>query len=178
LNTAVYGDVNPYLIKHGDIVEVVINNLNTNLHPWHMHGRQFQLVDRPDPGWGRFNGTYRPGYPHASPALRDTIMVQDLSWAVIRFRADNPGIWPFHCHVELHVSSGFTATFIEAPDALLAQNITIPEDHIAACKAFPMAYEGNAAGNTVYPLDLDGANTEVPLVDYGSMYPPGTVPST
>jgi iron transport multicopper oxidase len=176
-NPEVYGQVNPYVLKHGEIVEIVINNLNTNLHPWHMHGHQFQLIDRPDPGWGKFNGTFRPGFPHKSPVLRDTIMVQDDSWAVIRFRADNPGVWPFHCHIELHVNSGFTATLIEAPDALQAQNLTIPEDHIAACQAYPMAYSGNAGGNTVQPLDLSGANTEVPLVGYGSMYPPGTPPS-
>jgi len=172
----VYGHANPYVIKHNDVVEVVINNLNSNLHPWHLHGHQFQLLDRPDPNWGTFNGTFRPGFPHASPARRDTVMVQDNSWAVFRFRADNPGVWPLHCHVELHVSSGFTASIIEAPDALLAQNLTIPADHIAACKAYPMDYAGNAAGNIDQPLNVTGANNAVPLMDYGSMYPPGTPP--
>jgi iron transport multicopper oxidase len=103
-------------------------------------------------------------------------MVADQSWAVIRFRADNPGVWPLHCHIELHVNSGFTATMIEAREAL--HGLTTPEDHIAACKAFPMEYEGNAAGNTVHPLDLEGGNMEVPLFDYRSMYPPGTPPSS
>ena len=35
-----------------------------------------------------------------------------------------------------------------------------------------MAYKGNAAGNTKDPLNLTGANTEVPTSDYGYvLYP-------
>jgi len=172
-----YGQVNPLVVNHGEIVEVVINNLNTNLHPWHMHGHQFQILDRPDPKAGTFNGTFRAGYPHAYPARRDTIMVQGNSWAVIRFRADNPGIWLFHCHIELHVNSGIVATIIEAPEKLSWHGLKIPRDHIEACKAYPMPFTGNAAGN-YEALNLTGANTEVPLVDYGAMYPPGTPPSS
>lgn len=137
-NPAVYGQVNPIIVKQGEIVEIVINNLNTNLHPWHMHGHQFQVLDRPGPEYGVFNGTFRPGFPHASPIRRDTFMLQDSSWGVIRFRADNPGVWLLHCHIEFHVASGFVATIIEAPEVLELQNYTIPQDHIDACKAYPM----------------------------------------
>lgn len=41
--------------------------------------------------------------------------------AVLRFRADNPGIWFFHCHMEWHAHSGLAVTFIVAPDRLRAQ---------------------------------------------------------
>jgi iron transport multicopper oxidase len=174
-NADVYGQVNPFIIKHNDVVEIVINNVNGNLHPWHMHGHQFQLVDRPNPGYGLFNGTYRSGYPHASPARRDTIMVQDNSWAVIRFRANNPGVWALHCHIEIHISSGLMATIIEAPDVLAAAKYKIPQDHIDACKAFPMDYEGNAAGNVgANVLNITGSVTDVPQNNWGAIYPPST----
>lgn len=169
----IYGQVNPIVLKHGEIVEIVINNLNTNLHPWHMHGRQFQFLDRPDPGYGVFNGTFRPGYPHSAPIRRDTVMLQDNSWAVIRFRADNPGVWILHCHIELHVSSGFAVTIVEAPEVLVQQHYQIPDDHINACKTYPMKYKGNAAGNT-NPVNLTGSVTGVTVPNWGSMYPPGT----
>jgi iron transport multicopper oxidase len=177
-NPSVYGPIGPIILEKDEIVEVVINNRNKNLHPFHLHGHQFQLLDRPDPKYGTFNGTFRPGYPHPSPAIRDTIMLQPKSWAVIRFKADNPGVWPLHCHVELHVNSGFTATFVSAVDELQGMGIVVPEDHLEACRAFPMNYEGNAAGNMVDPLDLTGAVTEVPDTDYGSMYPHGTPPTS
>ena len=175
-NPDVYGPVGPIILRKDEVVEVIINNLNNNLHPFHMHGHQFQLLDRPDPKYGRFNGTYRAGYPHPSPAISDTIMLQPNSWAIIRFKADNPGVWPLHCHVEMHVNSGFTATFIEAPEEIQKMGIEIPRDHVEVCKAFPMPYAGNAAGNVVDPLDMRGAVTEVPKEDFGSMYPGGMPP--
>ncbi|KAF2670525.1 hypothetical protein BT63DRAFT_432740 [Microthyrium microscopicum] len=171
----VYGHVNPIVVKKGEIIEIVINNLNTNLHPWHMHGHQFQVLDRPDPMFGKFNGTFRTGYPHAAPVRRDTFMLQDQSWGVIRFKADNPGVWLLHCHIEAHTSSGFVATIIEAPEELAQTNFRIPQDHIDACKTYPMKYFGNAAGN-IAPTNLTGANVDVPSYDYGAMYPPGTPP--
>jgi iron transport multicopper oxidase len=169
----VYGQVNPIVVQHGEIVEIVINNLNTNLHPWHMHGHQFQVLDRPDPLYGSFNGTFRDGFPHKVPVRRDTFMLQDKSWGVIRFRADNPGVWLLHCHIEFHVTSGFSVTIIEAPEILAKRGLNIPQDHREACRAFPMDYTGNAAGNQ-QPLNLTGAITQVSVPDWGAMYPPGT----
>jgi iron transport multicopper oxidase len=55
----------------------------------HLHGHQFQVVERSDPKAGKFSGTYSK-LP-ATPIRRDTIMVQNEGYAVVRFRADNPG---------------------------------------------------------------------------------------
>jgi len=152
---AVYGDVNPFVFKHNEIVEVVINNLNTNLHPFHLHGHQFQILQRTNPQTGTW-----PGYTNTSqtPARRDTVMLQNQAYAVIRFRADNPGVWAFHCHIETHVVSGFSATFIEAPEVFAAGKdyIRIPQNQINICKAIPMDFKGNAAGNTWDALNLTG----------------------
>jgi len=38
--------------------------------------------------------------------LRDSVYIPSRAYAVLRFRADNPGIWLFHCHVLWHLSSG------------------------------------------------------------------------
>lgn len=55
--------------------------------------------------------------------------------------------------------SGFSATFIEAPEVFTADNyIDLPCDAIDVCKAYPMKYEGNAAGNSS-PLNLTGEVT-------------------
>ncbi|NDG63514.1 MAG: hypothetical protein EBY29_08635 [Planctomycetes bacterium] len=39
-------------------------------------------------------------------AQRDTIEVPPYSIIKIAFDADNPGIWPFHCHIPYHADSG------------------------------------------------------------------------
>ena len=81
-------------------------------------------------------------------------MLNKNAYSVWRFQANNPGVWLFHCHIEYHITSGLMATMVEAPDHL--NNLTIPKDHIDACKKYGMDYQGNAAANTRDPLDLTG----------------------
>ena len=71
-------------------------------HPWHLHGHSMFLMGT---GPGRFHGKIpRQGGPHSHILARDTISgwshteksSQDgCGWWVLRFKADNPGIW--HC---------------------------------------------------------------------------------
>jgi iron transport multicopper oxidase len=78
-------------------------------------------------------------------------------YIVLRFRADNPGVWLFHCHIEWHVDQGLIATMIEAP-LDIQKSLTLPQDHIDACSAGNVPHAGNAAGNTINYLDLTGQN--------------------
>ncbi|KAL8946668.1 MAG: hypothetical protein Q9222_006964 [Ikaeria aurantiellina] len=89
-NPKVYGHVNPYVLKAGDVVEIIVNNVGTlhnNLHPWHLHGHNFQTIQRSDPNTGAFSSY---GNITKYPMKRDTIMANINSHVVIRFRADNP----------------------------------------------------------------------------------------
>ena len=43
----------------------------------------------------------------------------------------------------------------------------IPASHLDACRAADVPYEGNAAGNTVDLLDLDGENKSPPPLPAG-----------
>ncbi|KAI9745431.1 MAG: hypothetical protein M1818_000965 [Claussenomyces sp. TS43310] len=150
-NPLVYGQVNPFVVKHNEIVEIVINNLNTNLHPWHLHGHQFQVLERTLPKTGTWPGSYS-NYSQ-TPVRRDTIMIQNNAYGVIRFKADNP--------------DKFTPTIIEAPELLATSGLTVPKDHLAACHAYPMKTRGNAAGNLANPLNLTGAIVGIPSNDRG-----------
>lgn len=40
------------------------------------------------------------------PMKRDTWMLAKLGYTVIRFRANNPGVWFFHCHMDWHNIAG------------------------------------------------------------------------
>ncbi len=92
---------------------------------------------------------------------RDTISVNAKSYAVIRYQAENPGVWLFHCHIEWHVVMGLIATIIEIPDEI--RGLPIPDDHKAACDVQQIPTAGNAAGNTVNLTDMTGANTVPPF---------------
>lgn len=43
--------------------------------------------------------------------IKDTVTVPDGGFTVIRFVANNPGFWIFHCHIEFHVEVGMALIF-------------------------------------------------------------------
>jgi len=167
-DVAVYGKVNPYIVGYGDVVEVIVNNLERGVHPFHLHGYNFQVLARPPSGSGWFPGDGAVQYAE-NPVLRDTVSVMSESYLVIRFRANNPGVYLFHCHVEWHVEMGLTATFIVGPDIL--RNMTIPDSHKEACSRLNIPTEGNAGGNTVDYLDESNYNTAPPEAYQGYVAP-------
>ncbi|EFX03254.1 iron transport multicopper oxidase fet3 precursor [Grosmannia clavigera kw1407] len=160
-NPLVYGAVQPYIVDDGEVVELVVNNQDAAIHPFHLHGHQFQVLDRPSSNTGLWSGSSRT-FP-ATPPRRDTIAVNGNSYVVIRFKVQNPGVFLFHCHIEWHVEMGLTVTIIQEPDQL--KGLTFPDDHIANCKKMGIPYQGNAIGNTVDPLNTTGFQT-VPSTSY------------
>lgn len=109
--------------------QVAINSLDAMEHPFHMHGHGVQVV-----GWGpgRFDPSSSPSSSSSSaaaagtktvwnpdnPLRRDTLTVPAESHVVIRFRADNPGLWVLHCHVAWHLEAGMLVSFLERPSDL------------------------------------------------------------
>ena len=84
-------------------VDIVINNHDDAIHPFHLHGHQFQVMDRPRSGTGDYPG--RTNGFAAKPPMRDVVSVNGKSYAVLRFKASNPGVFLFHCHIEWHVGT-------------------------------------------------------------------------
>lgn len=148
---AVYGAVNPFVVESGAVVDLVVNNLNFGIHPFHLHGHQFQVIERAPSGSGKWPGVTK--YP-ANPGSKDVLSVNSNSYAVFRFKADNPGMWLFHCHIEWHVEMGMQASIIEAPEKL--RGTAFPQSHVDVCKSLGIPVAGNAAGNTEDPLDTTG----------------------
>lgn len=159
-NPAIYGEyTHPFVLKKDEIVQIVVNNLDSGRHPFHLHGHSFQAIYRSNESAGTWEAEGGPSgktFPKV-PMRRDTIVLYPSGNMVLRFKADNPGVWLFHCHIEWHVVSGLMATFIEAPTEL-QKKVSIPEDHLAVCRAGNVPTEGNAAGNTKDLLDLSGQN--------------------
>lgn len=171
-NPVIYGaNTNPFVIPKDAIVELTLINTDGGVHPFHLHSHNFQVIDRgeagPDDG-----PALQPNKHHRipdAPMRRDTVIVYPNSYIVIRFKADNPGVTLFHCHIEWHVEAGLTATFIEAPTELQAMGLVIPENHKQACKNMNISMVGNAAGNSENWLDLTGEPSVPPLDNWGAL---------
>ncbi|XHG04318.1 hypothetical protein AWENTII_007594 [Aspergillus wentii] len=176
-NPTVYGEyTHPVVLEENQVVEIVLNNGDTGSHPFHLHGHNFQLVDR-FPSYGPHFYDYADGDPvvynasnHSSfptyPARRDTFVLPPQGYFVIRFRANNPGVWLFHCHIDWHLVQGLAMTFVEAP-LQIQERVSIPQQHYDVCEAAGMPFEGNAAANTADFLDLTGQNKQLPWLPDG-----------
>jgi iron transport multicopper oxidase len=173
-NPVVYGQVNPFIVSMGDIVEIVINNNHSAIHPFHLHGHQFQVLDRPLPQAGFYAGNSTvSGTP---PSRKDTVHVEPFSYAVLRVNVTEPGVFLIHCHIEWHVEMGLVATIIQAPELL--RNLPIPQDHLQACMDSGIPYTGNAAGNQD-PLNTTGFQTVASIPYNGALwFPPQNANST
>lgn len=128
-----------YELVYGQTYDIVIQNFPgcnaiCEIHPMHLHGHDFWVV-------GTFTGQYDPevGIPlrgGGGKYKRDTINiigvpridasifaaqntaitscdvdVRGCGYTVIRFVADNPGVWFFHCHIDWHLALGMAAVF-------------------------------------------------------------------
>lgn len=49
-----------------------------------------------------------------NPAAKDTIVVPSGGYVVVRIIADNPGVWMWHCHSDVHGNSGMSIMINES----------------------------------------------------------------
>ncbi|CCE85919.1 Piso0_005559 [Millerozyma farinosa CBS 7064] len=165
----IYGsNTNSFILQKDEIVQIVLNNMDPGKHPFHLHGHVFQLISRSETGEDDDNPiVFDPSnkdhiqFPE-KPLIRDTVMVNPNGFIVLRFKADNPGVWLFHCHVDWHLEQGLAITLIEAPSEIQSSQSVI-ENHYEACKLANVSSKGNAAGHygsSTEWFDLTGENVQ------------------
>ncbi|GFP93856.1 laccase-4 [Phtheirospermum japonicum] len=102
-----------YRLPYNSTVQVVLQDtgiIAPENHPVHLHGFNFFAVGR---GLGNFNAKTDPkSFNLVDPVERNTIGVPSGGWVAIRFRADNPGVWFMHCHLEVHTTWGLKMAFL------------------------------------------------------------------
>ncbi|XP_046744388.1 laccase-1-like [Diprion similis] len=125
---------------------------NTNLsHPMHLHGHSFSVIGQgpsPEPNATLLTleqikefdrkGLLRRQFDR--PPSKDTIAVGPATYAILRFRANNPGYWLFHCHFTFHIVIGMSAVF----------NVGQPSDLPPIPRDFPVC------GNHLPPIKFAG----------------------
>ena len=92
----------PIRFAYNERVRVKLVNDTMMAHPIHLHGHFFELV----------NGADRMHQPQ-----KHTVIVQPGGSATFDLTADEPGDWPFHCHLLYHMHAGmFQVVTVASPD--------------------------------------------------------------
>ncbi|XP_068641906.1 laccase-3-like [Aristolochia californica] len=123
-----------YKLKYGSKVQIVLQGTNifaAENHPIHIHGYDFYILAS---GFGNFNSaTDTEKFNLIDPPLRNTVGVPVNGWAVIRFVADNPGVWLMHCHLDVHITWGLAMAFLVENGVGELQAVQTPPVDLPAC---------------------------------------------
>ncbi|XP_056008379.1 uncharacterized protein LOC125665694 [Ostrea edulis] len=115
-------------------------------HPVHLHGNRFQVLKYGFPVVNKTDGllqgpnqdieyshNYRTAKWHDSswnhgnvpdmikenPPHKDTIVVPNRGYVLLRLKTDNPGFWIMHCHLETHMNMGMAVVLqVGEPDEM------------------------------------------------------------
>jgi FtsP/CotA-like multicopper oxidase with cupredoxin domain len=122
------------------VVDILIQNFDDGSHPFHLHGHVFWVmatsVEQYFPWdtdyYNQLNSTTTNDY-NKNPMRRDTLVIPEYGWALIRFRNDNPGQWALHCHISWHMEAGLFMQFVSLQDEIKA--LGLPSDVLALCNS-------------------------------------------
>ncbi|KAF8402562.1 hypothetical protein HHK36_010648 [Tetracentron sinense] len=123
-----------YKLKYGSRVQIVIQGTSiftAENHPIHLHGYDFYIIAE---GFGNFDSrTDTSKFNLVDPPMRNTVGVPVNGWAVIRFVADNPGVWLMHCHLDVHITWGLAMAFLVENGVGELQSIEPPPADLPLC---------------------------------------------
>ncbi|XP_025836116.1 laccase-like isoform X3 [Agrilus planipennis] len=87
-------------------------------HPFHLHGNYFRVVAMKRLGSNttleevkRLDAEGKIKRNLMDAVVKDTVTVPDGGYTILRFKADNPGYWMMHCHIDFHVEIGMAVIF-------------------------------------------------------------------
>ncbi|XP_022966609.1 laccase-4-like [Cucurbita maxima] len=123
-----------YKLKYNSTVELVLQDTGIIVpenHPVHLHGFNFFIVGS---GIGNYDPKNDPkSFNLVDPVERNTVGVPSGGWIAIRFRADNPGVWFMHCHLEVHTTWGLKMAFLVENGNGPNQSIIPPPTDLPKC---------------------------------------------
>ncbi|GFZ15075.1 laccase 12 [Actinidia rufa] len=88
---------------------------------------------QPVPGTKLYKLKYGARFNLVDPPMRNTASVPVGGWAVIRFVADNPGVWLLHCHLDVHITWGLATAFLVENGVGELQSLAVPPADLPAC---------------------------------------------
>ncbi|KAJ1663137.1 ferroxidase fet3 [Coemansia sp. RSA 1813] len=141
----------PVVLDPLEDVEIALFNKDVSSHPFHLHGHDIFVMARGMLATAPANDITAGPFP----VRRDTITVPPKAFAIIRFRADNPGVWIFHCHMQYHMEQGLAMAFIESPRGINVHLNNVPKDLLQNCEAMGIPTKGNALGKVGLDMSND-----------------------
>jgi FtsP/CotA-like multicopper oxidase with cupredoxin domain len=155
VNGVAYNQKNDLVIQHTGIkvVDLIVENFDEGNHPMHLHGHKFWVLAQGHggfPGYGAFG--LKPegrGVLDGRPGVLDNLIRRDVAtvegygWLALRFVADNPGIWAFHCHMAWHSEAGLTMQFLSRVDEVAKWEVPLANRQL--CEASLEELEKGAA---------------------------------
>ncbi|GAB2231774.1 hypothetical protein Droror1_Dr00010786 [Drosera rotundifolia] len=121
-------------VKYNTSLQIVLQGtalVGVENHPMHIHGFNFHVLAQ---GFGNYNHSTDPSkFNLVNPQLRNTIGVPVGGWAVIRFRANNPGVWLMHCHLDEHLSTGLSTAIIVDNGGTPSSTLPPPPSDLPKC---------------------------------------------
>lgn len=118
-----------------EVVDLLVYSLDDGSHPFHLHGHDFWIMATGGGGfdWNKYHDEIMPstGESVANVTRRDTLTIKPYSWALIRFLADNAGLWAFHCHMAWHMEAGLMMQFMSGAEEL--KKMRVPDDVAGLC---------------------------------------------
>jgi len=99
LNGQKFDEGTPIRVAYGDRVRIRFVNTTMMAHPMHLHGMLVELEN---------------GQTDRMPK-KHVVLVPPGQATTVQLTADEPGEWPFHCHLLYHMASGMMTRFIVEP---------------------------------------------------------------
>jgi FtsP/CotA-like multicopper oxidase with cupredoxin domain len=103
INGQYFPRADPLVVQAGEQIRCTLHNPTRMAHPFHLHGHSFHVLGKS----GALN--------LVDPPLKDTLHVPAQSELVIQWKANNPGQWFFHCHIEWHLETGMARVWQVKP---------------------------------------------------------------
>lgn len=99
LNGMKFDQGEPIRVAYGDRVRIKFVNTTMMAHPMHLHGMFMELEN---------------GQTDRMPR-KHVVLVPPGQSKSVQLTADEPGEWPFHCHLLFHMASGMMTRIIVEP---------------------------------------------------------------
>lgn len=145
INSAAFDSNHELTIQSPGIstIDILISNFDDGAHPMHLHGYKY-FVLASGHGYPPRKSLYAPmtvdnlsplydTLDLSNPLRRDTASVEAFGWVLLRFVADNPGVWAFHCHVAWHSEAGLMMQFLTRTEGL--EGMEVPGANRKLCQA-------------------------------------------
>ncbi|KAH9812543.1 Cupredoxin [Melampsora americana] len=122
-----------YPVKLGEVIEMVFLNLASTsnvseAHPWHLHGQAAYVVGQATGVFSEKELAKQEARRNHQPIARDTQIVfagqgatysnttvptgTQTGWMVLRMKAETPGAFLLHCHIQPHAFMGMGAVIL------------------------------------------------------------------